>query len=140
MKWGKMDKKQMEKLKKANKGEKKHYMFCVFVYIFLLLFGQFHHGYVVEMSAGSKDYFNCFPSCIFTFIASRERERKVRPGESRAKEKAQERQQGRKKGWICAEEVEGGRMMPKQLLINTQGTNACGKHRNKYSKREKQTQ
>ncbi len=99
------------------------------------------------MSTGSQRriIFNCFPSCIFTIIASREREREVRKGEEkRQKERKSSGKtggEGGKKAGCAQERWRGrGRMLPKQFLLNTQGkmlaadteTNTA-KCRNKYS-------
>ncbi len=99
------------------------------------------------MSTGSQRriIFNCFPSCIFTIIAFREREREVRKGEEkRQKERKSSGKtggEGGKKAGCAQERWRGrGRMLPKQFLLNTQGkmlaadteTNTA-KCRNKYS-------
>lgn len=51
------------------------------------------------------------------------------------KDKERLEKEKQKKGGCTQERWrERGRMLPKQFLLNTQGTNACGRQRNKYSK------
>lgn len=84
-----------------------------------------------EHTQQGKDYFNCFPSCIFSIIYLQGKRKR---GKGKRKKKQRERgkkssgktgtEGGREVGKVdaCRRGEEGrGRMLPEQFLLNTQG-------------------
>lgn len=67
----------------------------------------------VEHTQQGKDYFNCFPSCIFSIIylqgtRKRGKGRRKKKQRERGKKLRKDRQGGREERWMLAGDVEGG--------------------------------